>query len=317
MSRKSKKRTKKRRTQKRHPSKVPVSYLLEHGTLQEMRDNKKVIQGLLQYHWYLHHDLAYQRREIDDELLRVLNEESISNYKFQSWQRTVRYKYSYNPLSTLGSLKLPGGRFNIGEINSQHFTPFPGLYIASDKDTALQETLSPRPITYRKKFTPLELALTDPKSISIVSVSGLLERVFDLRNKKSLTKFADLIKDFKISKSVIDIADIYNIEKPRVIKSSDELHKSLMDENWRFFPMQYDVPANPQIFGQLVHNAGIDGIVYRSAVTNKDCLVIYTRNFENSSSYIQIDDDLPDKNIPKRLDASNWKISETLSTTSR
>jgi hypothetical protein len=311
MSRKPKRSIKSRRPPKRHPSKIPVSYLLEHGTLQEMRNNKKIIGGLLQYHWYLHQDLAYQRREIEDKLIRVLNEESVSNFKFHNWQRSVRFKYSYHPLSTLGSLQLPGSRFNIGDLNPQHFAPFPGLYIASDKETALQETLSPKPIDDKKKLTPLELALTDPKSVTIVSVSGLLERIFDVRNKKSLMKFADLIKDFKIAKSVIDIADIHNIERPKVIKSSEELYKSLMDDNWRLFPMQYDVPANSQIFGQLVHSAGIDGILYKSVATNKDCLVIYPRNFQISSSYIQIDDELPNKEIPKRIDASNWRLSET------
>lgn len=311
MSRKPKKRPKKCRKTKRHPA--TVSYLLEQGTLQEMRSNKKKIEALLQYYWSYYHDLAYQRKQVEDQLIRALNEDCVSNYEFENWQRVVKYKYSYHPLSAIGSLQIPGGRFNIGQVNPLHFAPFPGLYIASDRETALQETISPKPINNIKKLTSLELALTERDSITIVSVSGLLEKVFDLRDIKSLFKFKELVKNFKISKAIIQMADVNNITRPRVIKTCEELHKSLMDSSWRLMPVQYDIPANPQIFGQLAHCAGIDGILYTSTVSNKDCLVIYPRNFEDSSSYIQIDSELPDENIPKRLDASCWRLSESSS----
>lgn len=311
MPHKPRKKVRKRSRIKRHPP--TVSYLLEHATLQEMRNNKKTVETLLQYHWSYYHDLAYQRKQVEDQLIRILNEACVSNFKFQNWQRAVKYKYSNHPLSTLGSLQMPGGRFNIGQINPLHFAPFPGLYIASDKATALQESLIPNPVDVKIKLSPLELALTDRGSITIVSVGGSLERCLDLRDANSLCTFIELINNFKISESITHLADINNIERPRIVKSCEELLKSLMDKNWRLMPMQYDIPANSQIFGQLAHSAGIDGILYKSIATNKDCLVIYPRNFENSSSYIQIDDELPDNNIPKRLDTSCWKISESSS----
>lgn len=294
---------------KQKSSKTSIAYLLEQGSLRDMRRNKNFINILLKYHWNLYQDLAYQRKLIESDLIRVLNEDCIHNHSFDNWQRTVKYKYSNHPLSTLGSLIPPGGRFNIGDINQTSFMPFPGLYIAQDKDTALQETLSPKSVTKGRVLTELELALTDPKSIAIVSVSGFLERVFDLRNDTYLKKFAELIKNFRISPAIIELAKKCN-ERPKTVKTKKELFKSLMEDNWRLFPMQYDIPANSQIFGQLVHAAKVDGILYCSCETGKDCLVIYPRNFEYSTSYIQLDHEPPYEKTPQRLDKTCWKLSE-------
>lgn len=302
--------TKRRKRIKRHPARVPVSYLLERGSLQEMRNNRRIIEALLEYHWLWYQDLAYQRKKIESDLVRTLNEGCISNYKIEHWQRLVKYKYSIQPLSTIGSLRF-GKRFNIGDdINPLHFPSFPALYIAADKDTALRETLVPEPTASTRGLTDLELALTNRESIAIVSVSGLMERVFDLRDKDSLSNFTNLIKNFTISDSVLQMANAFDFEQPTLVKSSEALYKSLMDNNWRQFPMQYDVPANPQIFGQLVYGAGIDGILYKSAVTSKNCLVAYPRNFERTSSFIQLDDEPPNNSTIRRLDASSWMLSE-------
>jgi hypothetical protein len=71
--------------------------------------------------------------------------------------------------------------------------------------------------------------------------------------------------------------------------------------------MQFDVPSTSQIFGQLAIDAGIEGIVYPSKFTNKNCLVIFPQNFEkNSKSFIQLDDTAPKGIITSRLDPKIW-----------
>ena len=70
------------------------------------------------------------------------------------------------------------------------------------------------------------------------------------------------------------------------------------------------VPANSQIFGHLVFLAGIDGIIYPSKLTTKDCLVCFPRNFANSASVVEIDDPTPDARVPRKLDSGSWKLSE-------
>lgn len=85
---------------------------------------------------------------------------------------------------------------------------------------------------------------------------------------------------------------------------------SLLMKNWRAFPMQFDVPANSQIFGHLVYLAGIEGIRYPSKRTGKDCLVAFPRNFSRTGSYIELDDAAPDGVSLKRVDGDNWQDCE-------
>jgi hypothetical protein len=95
----------------------------------------------------------------------------------------------------------PGGRFNIGAIDPSRFPVFPALYFASDKKTALAELLGRGgPVD---SLTPEELALTKSTSITVVSVSGKLESVLDIRDSKNLVGFINLIKDFKVSSKLI------------------------------------------------------------------------------------------------------------------
>jgi hypothetical protein len=83
--------------------------------------------------------------------------------------------------------------------------------------------------------------------------------------------------------------------------------KALQDPNWRFWPIHFDVPTTPQLFGQIVVDAGIEGIAYTSVLTKKPCLVIYPQNFANSSSYVQLDDPTPVDIVEKRIDATTFK----------
>ncbi|MFQ5433081.1 MAG: hypothetical protein ACE5EN_11325 [Nitrospinota bacterium] len=74
--------------------------------------------------------------------------------------------------------------------------------------------------------------------------------------------------------------------------------------------MLSDIPANSQIFGQLVNEAGIDGIIYPSKMTKKDAVAIFTRNFENSGSWVKLDDPGPSDEILEKIDYSNWQLAE-------
>ena len=76
-------------------------------------------------------------------------------------------------------------------------------------------------------------------------------------------------------------------------------------------PMDFDVPSNSQIFGQMVRAAGISSILYNSNITQKECIVIFPTNFKNSSSFIELIDEPPNQKIPRRIDNSNFNICET------
>ncbi len=71
--------------------------------------------------------------------------------------------------------------------------------------------------------------------------------------------------------------------------------------------MGYDVPAAPQIFGRIVLDAGIEGILYDSVLTHNLCSAIYPQNFQNSSAYIELHDPCPLETIHKRIDSTTFK----------
>ncbi|MBI4242815.1 MAG: RES domain-containing protein, partial [Planctomycetes bacterium] len=203
-----------------------------------------------------------------------------------------------------GSLNDPGGRFNIGDINPSQFPPFPALYLAFDKDTALQELLSQpiNPQEEKLKLDPLDFALTSPDSITVVSLSGFLDSIINLKEPKKLQPFVDLIKEFTIPDDLKKTAKEIGEHDPDLIRTVSKLVDALLDPNWRLWSMQFDVPVSSQIFGQLVAEAGIEGILYTSKFTGKDCLTIFPQNFDDTNgSFIQLDDEAPAEIKIRRL----------------
>ena len=157
------------------PPKFPSAIILESGTLAQLQADKDYSQRLCAYHWGIYSELAIQRSQIANQISAALSKGTIENYQFDNWQRVVKYKYSLMPLSTSGSLKSGGGRFNIGDIDSNRFPMFPALYLAANKETGLQEVLGQE--ANLNGLTPIEIALTNSQSISLLSVSGNLESV--------------------------------------------------------------------------------------------------------------------------------------------
>jgi hypothetical protein len=79
---------------------------------------------------------------------------------------------------------------------------------------------------------------------------------------------------------------------------------------WRINPSRYDVPANSQIFGHLIHSAGIEGILYPSKFTKELCLALFPKNFVETESFFQMDDEPPHLKVPTRIDGTNWRLCE-------
>jgi hypothetical protein len=275
---------------------------LESGRVSDIVKSKKLYEDLVEFHWRYYFELAFQRKKIRDELNASLRDAAAS-FEFSQWQRIVKYKYSLDPLSATGSLSDPGGRFNIGAIDTTRYPMFPALYLAADKGTALAEVLG------REKdvgsLTPEELALTKPDSISAVSVSGKLDAVLDIRVSGNLSEFVDLIKTFRLSRPLI--VEARRLRFPvQLIATVAELKRVLMLDNWRNWPMLYDVPAGGQIFGGIAVDAGIEGILYESVLTGKKCVAVFPQNFQNSSSYVELDDPAPSDDVRMRMDSSNF-----------
>jgi hypothetical protein len=286
-----------------------VPYLLEHGSLTEMRALKSWTEKQLDFHWKFYSELSFQRNQNIEKIKRALNESCVSAFEFANWQRAVKYRYSLHPLCTIGSTTFVGGRFNSGkEVNSQ-LPEFQCLYLTKDKDTALQETLGQDPNKIGK-LSPRELALTNSQSETIVSVSGHLDKIFDLRKAANLKKLVAIFKTFKISKELKKLSKEIHTEEPQIIKSEKALLESIQEKNWRDRPVNFDIPSNSQIFGYLIYLAGIDGILYSSKLTGQDCLAVFVKNFEQGESFIALDDEAPHPRVPNKIDAKSWRLCE-------
>ena len=181
---------------------------------------------------------------------------------------------------------------------------FPALYVASEKGTALAELLGRS--AGGESLTAEEVALTKPDSIATVSVSGHLDAVLDIREDSNLATFVGLIKGFRLPPALTSKASKLGFPL-NIIRTGQELTAVLHAPDWRSWPSLYDAPAACQIFGRIVLDAQVEGILYKSVLTEKPCLAIYPQNFHNSSSYIELDDPAPPELIVRRLDSSNCK----------
>ncbi|OGX35829.1 MAG: hypothetical protein A3C36_06465 [Omnitrophica WOR_2 bacterium RIFCSPHIGHO2_02_FULL_52_10] len=284
--------------------------MLDQFSVADIRKREALVSQFLKYHWDYYKELAYQRSRIADKIKEALLGAAQKRFTFEKWQRAVKYKYATNPLSMRGSLVDPaGGRFNIGDINPSQFPSFPALYIAADKGTALQELLCQK-IDPGEEARAAEFALTDPRSTANVSLSGHLDCIINLNSPGDLLPFVELIKNFIIPDYLKKTAQKIGESEPALVRTVPQLVDALLDPNWRRWPMQLDVPTPAQIFGQLVAQAGLEGILYPSKFTGRDCLAIFPQNFDKSDSFVQLDDEAPKECTIRRLDAKTWSSQD-------
>ncbi len=290
---------------KKKINKSPL-YLLDKFSVHDIKQWENIKNQVLEYYWNVYSVLAHQRAQVFDDLkkLFILNSQP---YEFEDWQRVVTYAFTLNPLSAIGSIASPpGGRFNIGDIDESKFSKFPALYLAEDRKTAYMEKFGLSEDQKLRGVTAPELTLSETEPISIVSISGKLDAIFDVENKKALMEFVSITKGFKIPKKISEMAKHYKIEAQSVITNVDALYNSLLDPNWRRFPQQADTPSNSQIFGQIIESAGLQGILYKSKKTGKKCLAIFPKNFEGSQCAIELQGVIPPEVTNRRMDSASW-----------
>ncbi len=263
------------------------------------------MRALLRYWWDHYSALSYQRNQVEKRLHQALSEACTPNFEFNEWQRIVAFKYSFDPLSTAGSIKDIGGRFNIGSAVNPSIPVFPALYLASDRKTAIEEKYGLVDSDTQELSAP-ERALAATDSVSIVSVSGKLEHVLDIREPASLRGFTNLIKGFKLSPRVHKLGKTLGQGLSEIVTTTAKLDWTLHANNWRAFPRLFDVPSNSQIFGHVAYRAGIEGIVYRSTRSDGNCLVVFPHNFAHTASVVELDGPTPSEDVPSRIDKTTY-----------
>lgn len=281
-------------------------HIIDKFSLQGIRLEPQLYRGVADYCWDHYSYFANQRSLIVDKLKDAL---AINARKqtFEHWRRLVSYKYTLDPLSARGSiLSSPGGRFNIGDLNETKFPRFPALYIAENSDTAYKEKYGLYdPNKKAPGLTAENLAIGGNQTN--ICVKGQINQVLDLTDQGTLKDFFNIIKNIKLPSHFLKRARQLNIEPMRQVTSMKELRQTILDPNWRYMPSTFDVPANPQILGQIAYVAGIEAILYPSRMSNKDlCLAIFPENLVNSTSFVEIEGEIPEELVKRRLNAETY-----------
>lgn len=267
--------------------------------------------GLIkEYHFKYYYCFESQRaakyKEIINSLKKSFNSDPLI---ITDWIRVIDYKYSHQPLSSLGSLQWVGGRFNIGvQVNPEFFKPFNALYLANTSETAMQEKFGMEENETRDGLSRDEVLLMRPGSYAHILLDGEVHHYFDLTKPSKLQPFMNITKNFKVSKEVIKLGKILAIKKtPRAIANCTELQKTMLEGGWREYPVQCNVPSSSQIFGKMLLDAGFEGVLYPSARGRGKCLALFLDNFEGSNAHISLKGDPPHQDTITILDSSTYK----------
>jgi hypothetical protein len=262
--------------------------LLEYFSDKDLIGWRSRAKDLQDYHYLWFFELESQRAVNHQKLLDALTTVPGIAVDLAGWGRAIAYRYSDVPLSCAGSLKWLGGRFNYGaDIDEARFAPFPALYLAQDAETGFREMAGLVRESQRAGLTAEELALCTKSGITWVAVEGTAQNVFDATRVASLKAFANVLNAFKVSRNVRDTEEKLRAIPLRLIKTADELLRSFMAENWRELPAVFSTPANSQLFGHLLTQAGFEGVLYSSTITKRSNLALFPRQFENSSSIVR------------------------------
>ena len=209
-------------------------------------------------------------------------------------------------MSSAGSL-VKGGRFNIGkDINPTQFPPYPALYVAENYNTAYAEKFGVPETTEIDGLSGHELALRKPTSFTSVNISGKLNNLFDVSKTGNIREFVNVIKRFEIPAELKVLARKLGMKPPFNLTEITQLKQNLLSNDWRAWPIQIQLPANSQIFGRLIMEAGFEGIIYPSVKGKGKCIAIFPENLAGTDSYVEVSDKAPDGVVHMKLDGRTW-----------
>jgi hypothetical protein len=103
--RKQHKRAESIRSQDRSRDSFGYNYVLESGSVEDIKRYQANAEAVCEFNWRYYSELAYQRSQIEDELFTALARGATGPYRFDRWQRAVKWKYSLEPLNARGSVK--------------------------------------------------------------------------------------------------------------------------------------------------------------------------------------------------------------------
>lgn len=298
---------KKKRGRPRHsppPSRRPAGFL-ERFTSEDLERWNAYSVDAQRYFNAVYFDLEKQRVAQHDALVAALRDAGGVEVPITDWVRVTGNRWALQPLSSVGSTKGIGGRFNVGELLQLRAQVFPALYIAHDLDTAMYEYFGGPPTS--SALAMHELALRREGGFAVFVLEGQLANVLDLRDDAALAGFVAIIKQFTLTQETQQLAKKCGIPPWKLMRSVRTLRDRLLapPQTWRADPQSVGVPAPSQIFARYIEAAGYEAVLYPSQQGGTLCLALYPRNFKDSDSFIAVKGDLAPGTSYSRLDRDN------------
>ena len=229
---------------------------------------------------------AAARREVLRTALQRVPPVAVS---LEGWCRLVNFAYCCDVLSPAGSLRRVGQRFNPGsDIDPSRFPAFPALYLAENFETAFREYHGLPKDSRIDGLRSDELSLQDPGCWTALQVTGRIDKAFDLTTGGNLEDLCRVLARFNPPARARHMARRPGTPALASVGTPTGLLQTLMETSWKSWPVHFAVPANSQVFAQLVVEAGFEGILYRSAKGAGRCLAVFTRRLGNSASRIAL-----------------------------
>lgn len=280
---------------------------LDKFSQEDLRTWQRIAKGLDEYHIRLYYHLEGLRNTHHEALCESIQNVPPTSIELEGWVRIVDYQYTLEPLSAAGSL-VKGGRFNIGrDLNPRHFPQYPALYIADSYETAYAEKFGLYPSESSSGLTGHEFALRKPDSFTVANMNGNLDNLFDIRKTSNLKRFTNIIKKFDIPIELKVLAAQLGIEAPFKVNDASLLKRTILSADWHAWPIQLEIPANSQIFGRLIMEAGFEGVIYPSVKSRGTCVAIFPSNLAGTASHIELSGRLPKEVKYKSLDSRTWE----------
>lgn len=99
----------------------------------------------------------------------------------------------------------------------------------------------------------------------------------------------EVTKRFVLSTELRQMERAFRIPARQVAQTPEQLMATIMDRNWRAYPMYADVPANSQVLGSLLQDAGFEAVLYASVRrVGGRAMAVFPRTFQNSASMIKV-----------------------------
>jgi hypothetical protein len=265
----------------------PAELLLEHVSDIDLARSRSHGSRLAAYNTQIFYELEGQRAAHADEIRSALQSVPEISVAVDDWCRQIKALYALSPLSCAGSL-VSSGRFNYGNDLDHRFPRFPALYIAENRATAHCEMFQiPAELTGR--LSAEDMNFQPSQSIAAYSLAGTVQQVFDVTRPENLAAFMEVTRDFSLSTELRKMERSFGIPPRQVAQTPEQLMSTLSDPNWRAYPMYADVPANSQVLGSLLQDAGFEGVLYNSVRrAGGRAMAVFPRMFRNSTSVIRV-----------------------------